>query len=539
MRKINSIIQYSLLVFVLSLLFSHRVSAAYDSSNLISDVVFTNSTTMTQQDIQNFLVSKNSGLANIKDIENCGSPSGANYSYYSRYYSCGQLVSASKIIYDSGQAYGINPQVILSTLQKEQSLITTPNPTSSQINCAMGYSSCNGYVGFFSQVDNGAWQFRTYIELMSGRNWWGYTPASYPCKNRLPAPGIPPTYSGSGNNSIFYYPGLLPNQAVSFYDYYGNLYSQFVIANAATAAMYCYTPHVYPGSASVYYSGSYNFVTSFENWFGSTQGPILFAHPDGTLIKLPSSPDIYVILNGKAQFATSLGVFKSWGYNFGSVKNATPGDAALISNTVADPGHINTPPPLKYREGTLIKGSGPTVYVVENQAGENTIRSLVDLDNFNRLGYNFNQVITVPDSELPKQTGEPYGKNITTHPNGTLIRDANSPTVYYIINGERHSMTSLSIFHSHRFNFNQVVLSVPGDNQLPVTWPVTWYGEGSLVKGSGPTVYVIDLDVSGVNQSKRSIGSYYNFIGLGYNHHEVFALQDIELPATNGSIVGQ
>jgi hypothetical protein len=223
---------------------------AYNPANLISDSVFTNSSSMSASAIQTFLNNENSGLKSRSDTENCSAKKTPyRFIYYPH---CSKKESAATIIYDAGRAYGINPRAIMATLQKEQSLITTPNPTSSQINCAMGYNSCSGFVGFFSQVDNGAWQLRTDIELMNGRNWWGYAPSSYPCK------------SGNG----LYSTGLYPGRTVKFADPGGKA-ETITLADSSTAALYCYTPYVGPYSTTGY-SGSYNFVQSFEQWWGST-----------------------------------------------------------------------------------------------------------------------------------------------------------------------------------------------------------------------------------------------------------------------------
>lgn len=226
---------------------------SYDPSFLISDNTFADTSTMGLQDIQNFLNNENSGIKNYFDVENCNpatppSPDPYSASYYPH---CGYSVSSSVIIYDAAHAYGINPRALLATMQKEQSLITTPNPTQSQINCAMGYNSCSGYSGFFSQVDNGAWQLRTYIELMNNRSWWGYAPSSYPCKNP----------------SSLYSTGLYPGRSVTFANPGGSART-VTMGSSATAALYCYTPYVGPYSDTGY-SGSYNFVVYFELWFGS------------------------------------------------------------------------------------------------------------------------------------------------------------------------------------------------------------------------------------------------------------------------------
>ncbi len=228
--------------------------AAYNSSLLISDNTFSDTGAMGLQDIQDFLNSKNSGIKNYFDVENCNPPTPTSPDPYaaSYYPHCGYSVSSSVIIYDAAHAYGINPRVLLATMQKEQSLITTPNPSQSQINCAMGYNSCGGFSGFFSQVDNGAWALRTYYELMNNRNWWGYTPASYPCKNA----------------SSLYSTGLYPGRTVTFANP-GGVAKTVTLGSSGTAAFYCYTPHVGPYSETGY-SGSYNFVVYFELWWGST-----------------------------------------------------------------------------------------------------------------------------------------------------------------------------------------------------------------------------------------------------------------------------
>src|SRR5579884_1339018 len=135
----------------------------YNPSFLLSDSIFNNSNAMSASAIQSFLISENSGLQNYSDVESCNPTTPVSPYSYSYYPHCGVSEPASTIIYDAAQAYGVNPQVILATMQKEQSLVTTPDPTQSQLDCAMGYNSCSGFVGFFNQVDNGTWQLRTYV----------------------------------------------------------------------------------------------------------------------------------------------------------------------------------------------------------------------------------------------------------------------------------------------------------------------------------------------------------------------------------------
>ncbi|HVS79309.1 MAG TPA: hypothetical protein VHD84_03420 [Candidatus Saccharimonadales bacterium] len=272
MRRITSIflrnvVAVPLVLFALLIGYAPAANAAgtvtYNPSYLISDQLFTDSSSMGVTQIQNFLLKENSGLASYHDTEDCSS----NPTYMAQYYSCGKSVLAAQIIYDASHAYSINPRSIMATLQKEQSLITTPDPVSSQLNCAMGYNSCSGVVGFFNQVDWGTWQFRTYIETMNGVSSWNGLSWSegYAC----------------GSATSLYSTGLYPGRTVTFANphYSGDPYSTskprtVTLANSSTAALYCYTPYVGPyvdtdGYSGTGYSGSFNFVVNFEQWFGS------------------------------------------------------------------------------------------------------------------------------------------------------------------------------------------------------------------------------------------------------------------------------
>src|ERR1039458_8100627 len=118
--KFLYILTISLLIFVaLGIVSPKNVHAqsAYSNSNLINDAVYLNSNSMNQAQIQLFLVSQDSYLA--------------SYSSYSGRDNANVL--ASQIIYEASQDYGINPQVIMATIQKEQSLITDPSPAQSQL----------------------------------------------------------------------------------------------------------------------------------------------------------------------------------------------------------------------------------------------------------------------------------------------------------------------------------------------------------------------------------------------------------------------
>jgi len=292
--------------------------ASYDGGNIINDGMLLNASAMSANDIQNFLVGMGSGLATRTFYFNCVATDASEPYYRNAGAPCEQTVLASQIIYYASQIYGINPQAVLATLQKEQSLITTANPTSWQIDQAMGYgcSTTTGCVAsnFLYQIDNGVWVLRLHTERARGNMTWWFTQTD-------------PWVCGTEKN--FYKPNLYPNQNVSFYDEDNVYYRTHFIANAATSAFYCYTPHAYNnpsglyglpqyGTTGRYYSGSYNFVYYFEKWFGSTQLP----QPIGASLYC-NNGKIYLVSNSIKYHVPDWNMMINYGLNYYPVQSVS------------------------------------------------------------------------------------------------------------------------------------------------------------------------------------------------------------------------
>lgn len=258
---------FAMLLMLVGLVHSPQAEAAYDGGNLIDNGSYLNSLSMSKEQIQSFLVSKGGAIANKNFMLNCSSAGAqAEAIYNSIGAPCNYQVPASHIIYYASQVYGLNPQVVITTMQKEQSLITAVNPTDRQYAQAMGYAcptsgSCSDSSNFFWQIDNGTWVLRFHYERARGNNSWWYS-GGWTC----------------GTEKNYYKPNLYPGQEVRFYDGNGVHYRTHYIMNAATSSLYCYTPHAYNnpqglygrapfGTVGQYYSGSYNFVYYFELWF--------------------------------------------------------------------------------------------------------------------------------------------------------------------------------------------------------------------------------------------------------------------------------
>jgi hypothetical protein len=125
----------------------------YNKEFIISDEEFRNHESMTLIEIQNFLEERGSCLATYKTVDIDGAE---------RF--------ASAIIFNAAQKYHINPKVILTTLEKEQVLITSLECSEGMLDWAMGYAPGNEkWKGFAKQVDAAAWQFNNYWENLEDR----------------------------------------------------------------------------------------------------------------------------------------------------------------------------------------------------------------------------------------------------------------------------------------------------------------------------------------------------------------------------------
>lgn len=292
-------IKKTLLVFsiLLSTLFvivsSSNASAAFSANNIIDDSHFENSTIWSSAQIDSFI--NGFGSSCIASNNGFRTPDPQGWSSSQARYLFGGNVTAGQAIYDASQLYHVNPQVILATMQKEQSLVTggvgchsnTPDPSASQnspcgsaktpcttacpysggcMTIAMGYG-CPNYCaavdeGFSMQLTLGTWLLRFGEQRAYGRltGYVGYeTGDEYFCYSGPMTAGL---RQRSASSSVC---GGYPGTQVVNYD--GSYTTQdgtsVTVANGSTATMYNFTPFI---------SGNQNFVNLYESWFGATKG---------------------------------------------------------------------------------------------------------------------------------------------------------------------------------------------------------------------------------------------------------------------------
>jgi len=231
----------------------------FDPGNIITDAVFYNTTAMTIDHVRDFISTKGAGCTRTWCLKNLRvSFPDQPADQYCQAIPARTAVDAAEALSLFSTACGINPQVMLVTLQKESGLVTRTDPSEQTYQAAWGWhcpdtgpggsANCDpAHAGFFNQ---------------------GYGMAKQWARYRVD----PGKYN--------YHPGqsttILWNVAES-----GCGGAPVTIQNQATASLYNYTPYqpnaaslaAYPGTGdacSAY--GNRNFFRLFIEYFGSTGG---------------------------------------------------------------------------------------------------------------------------------------------------------------------------------------------------------------------------------------------------------------------------
>lgn len=291
----------STFVVSFSTLFSNTANAISGSDfrpgRIIDDAIFTNKDSMNPQQIQSFLNAKvpscdsshapytgGSGTTYYPPFtclkEYVENPTNGDNNYGRPNYNVAGGKSAAQIIWEAGQANGINPQVLIVLLQKEQGLVTDDWPIPPQFTKATGYlcpdtAPCNASAGgFFKQVSGAAWQFRHDFDGIGTTGY--YSPYARGWNNILYNPA---GAAACGTRSVF-------------------------IESQATAVLYKYTPYTpndatlalvndntAGGTAPCGAYGNRNFWWYFNKWFGASVGSIV--------VRTPTDPTYYLLTNNK------------------------------------------------------------------------------------------------------------------------------------------------------------------------------------------------------------------------------------------------
>ncbi|RIJ66985.1 hypothetical protein D1871_23215 [Nakamurella silvestris] len=254
-------------------------STTFDPGRIISDEVFYNTKSMTVPQLRTFIDTKGADCTVDECLKNLKvSTTSIPADQYCEAYRGGFQEDVATILARVSAACGINPQVMLVTLQKESGLLTRTDVTESSYDAAWGWhcpdsgpggtANCDPeYAGFFNQAYGMAKQWSRYK----------VDPQNY-------------NYRAGQTTEILW------NVAES-----GCGGAPVTIKNTATASLYNYTPYQPNAAALASYPaagdecsayGNRNFFFLFQKYFGVTGGgvPASISIKNGVNVTIPNSP---------------------------------------------------------------------------------------------------------------------------------------------------------------------------------------------------------------------------------------------------------
>jgi hypothetical protein len=337
-------------------------AADFNPHLIISDNDLTSYQAITVKDVQDFLDIQKSAIGSMRFTDADGSTR-----------------TAAEIIVSAANEERISPRYILVVLQKEQSLISSRNPSQKQLDWATGYGICDScsmddpsvqkFRGFATQVRRSAGIMRYYYDNVQF-NWIKRAGQQYSIDNLAVTP-----------------------------------------QSNATAFLYTYTPHL---------SGNKNFWKIWSQWFTNF-------YPDGSVIKVADDKTIYLIENGKRRPFMNKASFISR-YSESSVLPVEPSDLAIFP--------IGTP--ISIPNYSIVRSPSGMLFMLIDTVKHPIASTAV----FKTIGYNPGEVEDISEEELAAYDSGTFITTASLYPLGAVIQEKKSKQLYYVKNGVRYVIPS-------------------------------------------------------------------------------------------------
>jgi hypothetical protein len=246
--------------------------------------------------------------------------------------------------------------------------------------------------------------------------------------------------------------------------------------------------------------------------------PLLNVLADGNVLR-GSGAALYVTHGGAKRHITSTGVFALCGYGLDAVYTISN---ASLAGVPTGPALSSGPcPAFVPPSGTLLQGNSAVVYFVNRGLK----RSVPNGVTFEALGQRWGDINPVPASLVNRV---PAGASmLNALANGNVLRGSGT-ALYATESGRRRHVTSMAVMNQCAYAPDMVravsdlaLAGVPGGSSLTgPPCPRFSPGNGTLLQGSGPEVYVMD------GGSKRYIASGQVFAACGYQWGNVNLVAD-------------
>jgi hypothetical protein len=250
---------------------------------------------------------------------------------------------------------------------------------------------------------------------------------------------------------------------------------------------------------------------------------IIDARATGMLYR--SGTGIWVLDGGRRRLVTSKAVFDGCGYGTDALKSVS--HSLLVTLTAGSKLSSGPCPRFVPPEGSLVKGSGGTVYMMRSSLR----RGLPNGATFNGMGLKWGNVDRLPDSQIRGIVAGNSLLNVLT--TGMLVKGT-SATVYVMDNGQKRGVPSPATMTTCGYAWEGITVlldadvgaipsgaAVPSGGPCPLFTPPT----GSMLRGSGGTIYAISHGL------RRSFPNAATLEGRGYQWGNIDVVHDSYLSA--------
>ncbi len=229
---------------------------------------------------------------------------------------------------------------------------------------------------------------------------------------------------------------------------------------------------------------------------------------NGTLIRALGQRTVYLVEDGKRRKISNPRIFETqfrW-------ENILPTDEYTVSTYPLGAG-------VKYADGTLLKGSTSSIYVMSNEQK----RKIGSPTIFGKLGYRKERILTVSDDLLAAYPNGLGVNSSSVHPDGSLVRGVGSSAIYLVEAGKKRKVPNPAIFNTN-FVRGDYILSVSSTKVAgyPKDTAIT-HGGGAVIKGTATTIYLIS------DGQKCHIKSPAAFHDLGFSSESIITVKDAHL----------
>lgn len=231
-------------------------------------------------------------------------------------------------------------------------------------------------------------------------------------------------------------------------------------------------------------------------------GQVVEFAPAGKLIADPEGR-VYFTENGKKRWIVSQQLFNHLGFSWSLVKNDLAAENYLSGEV------------MRYKTGTLVKESGPAVYVIEGSVK----RKVTSLQLFNYLGLSWKNLNKISDQELVLyEEGVPM-----QYRSGALVKQQGGQQVYLILENVKKPFLSAEVFLANGYRWENILELSAEEMAVYATDGYVGYPEGTLLRSqNGNRVFVVK------NNVLEWIKSAQQFQSAGYRWSQVKVISDGE-----------